>query len=218
MYGGNTMIKLIIKEKSYDKVIFTNTQIEAKEGDFIGIKGPSGSGKSTLLSILGLLEKFDGEYYFEGQLITKKTAEKIRQANIAYIFQKPYLISYLNVKENILMPLKNAKEKWDASYFEEVIKLLSIEDLIHRYPENLSGGEAQRVAIARAIMTKRKLILCDEPTGALDPDNSKKVMDKLKEIVQKYNQTIIMVTHSNDFDNYFNKLFYIRNEKIQYDK
>ena len=95
---------------------------------------------------------------------------------------------------------------------------MSIEDLIHRYPENLSGGEAQRVAIARAIMTKRKLILCDEPTGALDPDNSKKVMDKLKEIVQKYNQTIIMVTHSNDFDNYFNKLFYIRNEKIQYDK
>ena len=163
-------------------------------------------------------ERLHTEYYFEGQLVTKKNLEKIRQNNIAYIFQKPYLIPYLNIKDNILMPLKNAKEKWDESFFQEIVNLLSIEDLIHRYPDKLSGGEAQRVAIARAIMTKRKLILCDEPTGSLDPANSIKVMNKLKEVVEKYNQTIVMVTHSNDFDNYFNKLFYIRNEKIENDK
>lgn len=209
------MIKIHIEEKKYDdKILLLDTNINISEGDFISIKGESGIGKTTLLSIIGLLESFTGSYYFFGKLINNRN--KIRKENFAYVFQKPYLIDYLNVYQNILMPLKNLKldKKLDDNFIDEVTELLNIKSLLNRYPNNLSGGEALRVSICRAILSRRKIILCDEPTGSLDPKNAKIVMDMLSELNKKYNLTIIVVTHSDIFDNYFNNNFKIVDKRI----
>lgn len=209
------MINLVINKKAYDEnVIFDNTNICINEKEFIAIKGKSGSGKSTLLAILGLLESFNGEYIFNDAIINDKNREEIRKNNLAYIFQKPFLIPYLTVKDNIIMPLKNLKEKIDEEKLNNIIKLLDLSAIINRYPENLSGGEAERVSIARAVMSNRKIILCDEPTGSLDPQNALNAMNYLLEIKNNYSSTIIMVTHSNEFDDFFDKIYKIEDKRI----
>lgn len=209
------MINLSIDKKAYgEHIIFEQTEIKIQEKDFIAIKGKSGCGKSTLLSMIGLLENFDGDYEFQSEKITEKTKEKIRVGHFSYVFQKAYLIPYITVKENILMPLKNLKESINMDKYSEVIELLDLKDLENRYPDNLSGGEAQRVAIARAVLSNRNILLCDEPTGSLDPINAKIVMDCLKEIHQKLNRTIFIVTHSSEFDSYFHKIYKIENQKV----
>lgn len=206
------MIHIDIKEKKYDKLIFCNTSIDIKEAAFIGIKGASGAGKSTLISIIGLLESFDGEYYIDDDLIQNR--EKCRIKNFAYVFQKPYLIPYLKVKDNLLMPIKNLRKNIDYGFFDEVIDLLDIKHLLDRKINNLSGGEALRVSIGRAVLSNRRIILADEPTGSLDPENAKKIMDLFKGLNQKYNITIVMVTHSDSFDEYFTEIWNILGAKI----
>ena len=206
------MIYINISEKKYDKTIFCNTEITIEKSSFIGIKGESGAGKSTLINIIGLLEDFSGEYYINNKLIIDK--EKNRVDNFAYVFQKPYLIPYLNVEDNLLMPLKNLKSNIDPIFFDEIIDILDIKDLLKRKVNNLSGGEALRVSIGRAVLSKRKIILADEPTGSLDPKNAKKIMDLFQELNQKYKITIVMVTHSNLYDEYFSEIWNISNKKV----
>lgn len=208
------MISINIKNKSYNKPIFYDTLLNIEENQIIGIKGPSGSGKSTLLSIIGLLENFDGDYKINDVLVNKKNTEQIRIENFAYIFQEPLLIPYLTVYDNIQEPLKNLKIKVDKAKVIDIVNKLNISDLLDRYPTDLSGGEAERVSIARAFLTGRKYILADEPTGSLDPINAKIVFDIFKLLNQEYQVTIIIVTHSNDFDSYFNTIYHLNDCKI----
>lgn len=209
------MIKININEKAYaEHIIFNNAKFEVDEGKMIAIKGASGSGKSTLLAIIGLLENFDGDYYINDNLINKKNKDEFRKNYFSYVFQKSYLIPYLNVKDNIVMPIKNLKKKIDLDLYRNVINSLGISELEERFPHNLSGGEAQRVSIARAFMSNRKIMLCDEPTGSLDPENSKIVFDALANICKNQKYTIIVVTHSNDFDSYFDEIYYIKDKKV----
>ena len=206
------MIHIDINEKKYDKVIFSKTSIDIKYGSFIGIKGESGAGKSTLLGIIGLLEDFDGNYYIDDLKVSDK--EKVRCDNFAYVFQKPYLIPYLNVLDNLLMPLRNLKEDRNDYFINEIVELLDIKDLLNRKIHNLSGGEALRVSIARAILSNRKIILADEPTGSLDPKNSKNIMELFKKLNEKYNITVVMVTHSQSYDEYLDEIWDIKERKV----
>ncbi len=208
------LIKLIINEKSFpNKTIFKDTALEINEKDFVVIYGESGIGKSTLLNMIGLINDFDGEYYFNDILIEKKNREQTRINNFSYLFQDPYLIPYLSVYDNIVLPLKNMKADVDKEEIMGICKRLKIDELIERKPSKLSGGEAIRVSIARSIAANKRIIVVDEPTGNLDSDNAESVMNILKEENSK-GKTIIMVSHSKEFEKFFNRIIKIENKKI----
>ena len=206
-----------IKSKKYgDQLIFEDTSFEILEKSFVAIKGPSGSGKSTILRILGMLEEFDGDYFIDEELIDKKKLERFRKKYITYIFQSSRLIPYENAYDNIIMPLKNLKEKIDKEEILNIAKKLKIDNILNKKVESLCGWEQQSVSIARAVATKRSIILADEPTGSLDSDNVIKVMNLFKMINQEFERTIIMVTHDNHLDDYFDKIYNIEEYKIKW--
>ena len=208
------LIKLKINEKSFpNKTIFKDTSLEINEKDFVVIYGESGIGKSTLLNMIGLINDFEGEYYFNDILIEKKNREQTRINNFSYLFQDPYLIPYLSVYDNIVLPLKNMKADVDKEEIMGICKRLKIDELIERKPNKLSGGEAIRVSIARSIAANKRIIVVDEPTGNLDSDNAESVMNILKEENSK-GKTIIMVSHSKEFEKFFNRIIKIENKKI----
>lgn len=196
------------------KVIFDYANFTIYRNEFVCIKGPSGSGKSTLLSVIGLLSKDIYDYTFENVKIDKKNKEQIRKDNFAYIFQEDLLINYLNVYDNLVMPLKNLHQKFDKSEVEKIAKELNIFDLLYKDAKKLSGGEKQRVSIARAILCQKSVITADEPTGSLDPINSKIVMDLLKKAQKDFHKTIILVTHSDLYDSYFDRIVNIEGHQI----
>lgn len=208
------LIKLKINEKSFpNKTIFKDTSLEINEKDFVVIYGESGIGKSTLLNMIGLINDFDGEYYFNDVLVDKKNREQTRINNFSYLFQDPYLIPYLSVYDNITLPLKNMKASIDKEEIMGICKRLKIDELVERKPSKLSGGEAIRVSIARSIAANKKIIVVDEPTGNLDSDNAESVMNILK-VENSKGKTIIMVSHSKEFEKFFNKIIKIENKKI----
>lgn len=189
-------IRNISKSFSRRKIL-DNISYKFENGYIYAILGTSGSGKTTLLNILGLLDnKFDGEIIINNKNISKKSDNyEFRNQNIGFIFQSYYLIDSLNVEENIKMPLKySKKEKKDDEYFKKIIEELKIENLINENVNYLSGGEKQRIAIARAFINKPSIIICDEPTGNLDKENSLKVLSILKQFISK-DKLIIIVTH-----------------------
>lgn len=196
------------------KVIFDYANFTIYRNEFVCIKGPSGSGKSTLLSVIGLLSKDIYDYTFENVKIDKKNKEQIRKDNFAYIFQEDLLINYLNVYDNLVMPLKNLHQKFDKSDVEKIAKELNIFDLLYKDAKKLSGGEKQRVSIARSILCQKSVITADEPTGSLDPINSKIVMDLLKKAQKDFHKTIILVTHSDLYDSYFDRIVNIEGHQI----
>ncbi|MGL5479911.1 MAG: ABC transporter ATP-binding protein [Clostridium sp.] len=186
--------------KSNKIVALDNINLEVNEGEMIGIIGPSGSGKSTLLNILGLLEEADsGNYYIEGKLINKISEKELasyRNKYFGFVVQHFALINDFSVYENIEIPLKYAKVKKSEAKQKiiEVLKKLKIEDKINSKASELSGGQAQRVAIARAIVNNPKVILADEPTGALDSKTEMEIMNIFKEL-NKEGKTILIITH-----------------------
>ena len=176
-------------------------QIEA--GEMISIMGPSGSGKSTLLNILGILDNYDdGEYLLDGkkiQHLNERKAAKVRNNTLGFVFQSFNLVSFKNAMENVALPLyyqKVSRRKRNKIALEYLDKL-GLKEWAHHLPSELSGGQKQRVAIARALITKPKVILADEPTGALDSVTSQEMMDLLTEI-NKTGITMIIVTHEED--------------------
>lgn len=202
------MIKLKDLRKSYttgnQKLdVLKGLSCDVKEGEIVAIMGSSGSGKSTLLNILGLLDGFDsGDYMLAGESMAglgERTAAKYRSKFLGFVFQSFNLIGFKTAIENVALPLyyqKVSRKKRNAIAME-YLKKVGLEDWALHLPNQMSGGQKQRVAIARALVAKPKVILADEPTGALDSTTSREVMTLLREI-NKEGITIIIVTHEHD--------------------
>ena len=174
--------------------------MNVEAGEMISIMGASGSGKSTLLNILGILDNYDqGDYYLDNTLIrnlSETKAAEYRNKYIGFVFQNFNLISYKTALENVALPLyyRNISRKKRNKIAMEYLEKVGLAPWSHHFPNQLSGGQKQRVAIARALINEPKLILADEPTGALDSQTSYEVIDLLKEVNQA-GMTIIVVTH-----------------------
>ncbi|MCX4376290.1 MAG: ABC transporter ATP-binding protein [Lachnospiraceae bacterium] len=171
-----------------------------RKGEFIAIVGESGSGKSTLLNIVGALDKpSSGKIWIDGKDIFTMPEKKLtvfRRQHIGFIFQSFHLIPELNVEQNIIFPLLLDYQKPNPQFVNELLKVLGLEERRTHLPSQLSGGQQQRVAIGRALVTRPALILADEPTGNLDSRNSQEVIAFLQSMSQKYQQTILMITHN----------------------
>ena len=199
-----------------------NISFEVKEKEFIAILGASGSGKSTLLHMIGGVDTpTSGKVFINDNDIYSLNDEALshlRRTKVSIIYQFYNLISTLNVKENITLPLDLDKQNVDEEYLNNIIKLLKLEDRLKHLPNELSGGEQQRVSIGRALITKPSIILADEPTGNLDSKNSFEVMELLKSANELFNQTIIMVTHDETLAKYAKRIITITDGKITSDK
>lgn len=194
------LTKIYGKKDNQTKAL-NNISLEINQSDMIGIMGRSGCGKSTLLNILGCIDTPDsGEYYIDGALVDFKKLRNlnlIRNKKISFIFQNFSLIKEFSVLENVILPLNFRKMSNRDKYTiaEKYLKEVGILHLKRKKVTDLSGGEQQRVAIVRALCQETDIILADEPTGALDEENSTLIMKILKELNTKYNKTIIIVTH-----------------------
>ena len=197
--------------------------INIDEGELVSIVGPSGSGKSTLLNILGILDGFDeGHYELAGTRMEKLTENKAayyRNKFIGFIFQSFNLINFKNAMENVALPLyyQNVKRKKRNTLALEYLERVGLRDWAEHLPSELSGGQNQRVAIARALISKPKVILADEPTGALDSETSSEVMDLFKE-VNKMGITVIIVTHEHDISKETNRIVHLIDGQIENDR
>jgi putative ABC transport system ATP-binding protein len=183
--------------------VLKGIDLQINAGEMISIMGASGSGKSTLLNILGILDTYDsGEYILDGLLINKlseRKAAQLRNRMLCFVFQSFNLVSFKNAMENVALPLyyQNIPRKKRNIVAMEYLDRMGLKDWAHHLPNELSGGQKQRVAIARALIGKPKVILADEPTGALDSTTSMEVMDILQE-VNASGITVIIVTHEHD--------------------
>ena len=196
--------------------VLKGIDLSIDRGEFVSIMGASGSGKSTLLNILGILDNYDtGEYYIDGRLIkglSEKQAADYRNRLIGFIFQSFNLIGFKTAVENVELPLfyqgvGRAKRHQMAM---EYLERLGLADWAKHYPNEMSGGQKQRVAIARALITNPKIILADEPTGALDSKTSEEVMQLLSQLNREEGVTIIVVTHESGVANCTDKIVHIK--------
>lgn len=192
--------------------------MEVEKGEFVSIVGTSGSGKSTLLHMLGGLDRAtEGKVYVDGKDIFSMTDDELtvfRRRNIGFIFQNYNLVPILNVYENIIFPIELDGNKIDKDYLDNIIKTLGLSEKVNNLPNNLSGGQQQRVAIARALATKPAIILADEPTGNLDSKTSQEVLGLLKITSEKFNQTIVMITHNEEIAQLADRIIRIEDGKI----
>lgn len=193
--------------------------LDIKKGEFVGIMGPSGCGKSTLLNILGLLDNpTEGRYTLNGTEVTnlkENDRTAFRKGKIGFVFQNFNLIDELNIEENVELPLKYLKIG-AAERKDRVQEALTRMNILHRakhFPQQLSGGQQQRAAIARAVVSRPDLILADEPTGNLDSENGKQVMELLTEL-NREGTTIVMVTHSQHDAAYTHRVINLFDGKI----
>ena len=202
------MIRIEKLHKSYpigkDSLhVLKGIDLHIKEGEFVSIMGSSGSGKSTLLNIVGLLDEHDeGNYYLNGQLIkdlNEKKAAILRNKFLGFVFQSFNLISYKTALENVALPLyyKGMARKERLETALDYLEKVGLKDWANHLPNELSGGQKQRVAIARALVTKPKVVLADEPTGALDSTTTDSVMDLLKDINNE-GMTVFVITHEEE--------------------
>jgi len=200
--------------------VLKGLNLEIESGEFVSIMGSSGSGKSTLLNILGILDDYDeGSYYLGGKLmqgLNETKAALTRNEMIGFIFQSFNLISFKNAMENVALPLyyQKVSRKKRNQIALEYLDRLGLKEWAHHLPNELSGGQKQRVAIARALISKPKIILADEPTGALDSTTSFEVMDILKEINDQ-GITILIVTHEHDIASMTKKIVKLKDGVIE---
>ena len=195
-----------------------DVSLEIEEGEFVSIVGSSGSGKSTLLNMLGGLDRLtNGDIYINNKKLGDMKDEELtifRRRNIGFVFQNYNLVPILNVYENIVLPIELDGMKIDEEYIDSIINTLGLNQKLTNMPNNLSGGQQQRVAIARAIATKPAIILADEPTGNLDSKTSMDVIGLLKMTSQKFNQTIVMITHNEEIAQLVDRIIRIEDGKI----
>lgn len=216
------MLELKNISKSYGtQLILNNINISVQNSQLVSILGPSGSGKSTLLQIIGLLTKPDHGDIHLNALSYKDLKEnqlaKFRNENIGFVFQFHNLLGEFTSEENIKLPLfireKKISEEQEA-YFQEIITHLGIQNLIHKFPSQLSGGEQQRVAVARALINKPALILADEPTGNLDNKNADALYEMFIGLKESYGQQILMVTHNEALTSQSDQVIYLNSGNI----
>lgn len=189
-----------------------------EQGEFVAIVGTSGSGKSTLLNMIGGLDvPTSGSVKVKGKELSHMKDEQLtifRRRNIGFIFQNYNLVPVLNVYENTILPVELDGDRVDKGFMGEVIRLLGLKDKLDSMPNNLSGGQQQRVAIARALVSKPAIILADEPTGNLDSRTGNDVLGLLQATSQKFNQTIVMITHNNEIAQLADRIIRIEDGRI----
>ncbi|HNO70203.1 MAG TPA: ABC transporter ATP-binding protein [Bacteroidia bacterium] len=221
--------KNIITTKNLNKFFYDPVEFQAlqdvdmyiKQGEFASIVGASGSGKSTLLYVLSTLDTdYKGHIYFDGDDLSTKSKNElaeIRNEKIGFVFQFHYLLPEFTVLENVALPAiklgKYPQEQVDEMAMEK-LKMLGLHDQAYKRANKLSGGQQQRVAIARALINNPKIIMGDEPTGNLDSKNSQIVFDIFRELKEKYNQSILVVTHDMHFAERTDRIITLHDGKI----
>ena len=219
------MINIENLQKSYvtgfNKLhVLKGIDLNIQAGELVSVMGSSGSGKSTLLNIIGILDNYDdGKYVLDNLEIrdmSEKKAALLRNKYIGFVFQSFNLISFKNAMENVALPLyyQSVSRKKRNKAAMEFLDRMGLKDWAHHHPNELSGGQKQRIAIARALITKPKIILADEPTGALDTSTSYEVMELFKEI-NHLGITVIIVTHEKDISEMTNKIIRLKDGLIE---
>lgn len=200
-----------VKIKALDKASF-----EIEKGELAVILGPSGAGKTTVLNILGGMDACDsGEVIVDGELISNYNSKKLvlyRRYDIGFVFQFYNLVQNLTTLENVELASQICKNPLEP---EECLKRVGLGNRLKNFPAQLSGGEQQRVAIARAIAKNPKLLLCDEPTGALDSKTGRKILELLQEMVLKYGMTTIIITHNAEIAKIANRVIHMKNGTVE---
>lgn len=196
--------------------VLRGIDIEIEKGEICVLLGPSGSGKSTLLNIIGGIDNADEGYIAIDGKKTADMSEKnltlYRRNHLGYVFQMYNLIPNLNIKENVEVGAYLSKQPLDT---DEILKTLGLYEHRHKLPNQLSGGQQQRTSIGRAIIKNPDILLCDEPTGALDYTTSKEILKLLEDINKKYGNTIIMVTHNDAIKNMADRVITLRDGKVR---
>jgi len=214
---GINLVKIYGQEPNIVRAL-DHVNIGIDEGEFVAIIGTSGSGKSTLLNMLGGLDRLtEGKVIINNKKLSEMNDEEItifRRRNIGFIFQNYNLVPILNVYENIVLPIELDGVKIDTEYVDSIISTLGLSDKLTNMPNNLSGGQQQRVAIARALATKPAIILADEPTGNLDSKTGMDVIGLLKMTSQKFNQTMVMITHNEEIAQLADRVIRIEDGKV----
>ena len=203
-----------IKKKYNNQEVLRGIDLKIDKNEFVVILGASGSGKSTLLNILSGLEKSDsGEVVYDNESISdysEKQLTKFRKEKIGFVFQQYYLLNNLTVEQNVKVGANLA----DNKEYGDIIKDLGLEDKLSKYPNELSGGEQQRVSIARALAKKPTVLFLDEPTGALDEETGRKILEYLLKLKDKSHFTMIMVTHNENIAELANKIIHVGSGRI----
>ena len=193
-----------------------DVNFEIEKGEFVIILGASGAGKSTVLNILGGMDTNDeGEVWIDGVNISNFDETQLtyyRRDDVGFVFQFYNLVPNLTAKENVELAAEIVKDAWDA---EEALKAVGLGHRLHNFPAQLSGGEQQRVSIARAIAKKPKILLCDEPTGALDYQTGKQVLKILQEMSRDYGATVIIVTHNTALAPLANRVIHMHDARVK---
>ena len=203
-----------IKKKYNDQEVLRGIDLKIDKNEFVVILGASGSGKSTLLNILSGLEKSDsGEVVYDNESISnysEKQLTKFRKDKIGFVFQQYYLLNNLTVEQNVKVGANLANNK----EYVDIIKELGLDDKLSKYPNELSGGEQQRVSIARALAKKPTVLFLDEPTGALDEETGRKILEYLLKLKDKSHFTMIMVTHNENIAELSNKIIHVGSGRV----
>ena len=193
-----------------------NISFEIEKGEFVVVLGASGAGKTTILNILGGMDTASsGEIIVDGNNISKANEKQLtdyRRYDIGFVFQFYNLVQNLTARENVELAVQICKEPLDSRF---VLKMVGLQDRTNNFPSQLSGGEQQRVAIARAVAKNPKLLLCDEPTGALDYKTGKQVLKVLQEMSYKHNMTVVMITHNSALADMGQKIIRVRSGQIE---
>lgn len=214
-------LKQISKSFSKDRIILDQLDLEVNAGERIAIVGPSGSGKTTLLNLIGTLDRPDsGKMYFEDQDLSAFSDQQLagfRNEKIGFVFQMHHLLPQLTLLENVLLPTltdKKLQGKETLEHAEKLISRMGLAGVAHQKPAELSGGECQRTAVARALINRPKLILADEPTGALDQKSAFNLTDLLVELNKEEGLTLIVVTHSMDVASKMDRICRLENGRL----
>lgn len=210
------MIQIVNGSKYYlvqgkKKRVLNHLSLHIKKGEFVAIMGPSGGGKTTLLNIIAGYDFLtSGQYYYQGKLIQKWDIQQIQQKEIGMLFQDYQLLEHLSVQDNLLLGCYYGQVKMNPERFQDVCQALKITDLLQQPTILLSGGEKQRVALGRLLLAKKSLILADEPTGALDPKNSRKIMEIFQSLACS-GKTIVVVTHDQEVAQWCDRIIFLEN-------
>ncbi len=192
--------------------------LSIEQGEFVAVVGTSGSGKSTLLNMMGGLDNpTSGHVKVKGRNLAEMNDGQrtiFRRRNIGFVFQNFNLVPILSVRENIVLPVELDGNVVDNSFFEEIVRMLALEDKLNSMPAQLSGGQQQRVAIARALVAKPAIVLADEPTGNLDSRTSSDVVGLLQATHNRFRQTIVMITHNSEIAQLADRIIRIEDGRL----